>query len=74
MIIKPTFENSSLPLAEYPRPQFKRDSYLCLNGEWDLKILQQDSLIYNGKIIVPYSPESELSKVNKQLQKNQKLA
>ena len=23
------------PLKEYPRMQFKRDSYFSLNGEWD---------------------------------------
>lgn len=73
MILKPVFENSSIPLLEYPRPQFKRDSYICLNGEWDLKIVEGVKELYNGKIVVPYSPESELSGVNKQLQKNQKL-
>ena len=26
------------PLKEYPRPQFKRDSYVSLNGEWDYLI------------------------------------
>ena len=25
-------------LSEYPRPNFKRDSYICLNGYWDYKI------------------------------------
>ena len=24
-----------LPRSEYPRPQFKRDHFTCLNGEWD---------------------------------------
>ena len=37
---------------EYPRPQLRRDSYLCLNGEWKL----------NGRPIrVPFPPESALS-------------
>ena len=36
----------------YPRPQFKRDSFYSLNGEWTL----------NGQnIIVPYPPQSSLS-------------
>ena len=26
--------NKIRPLSEYPRPQFKRDSYMNLNGEW----------------------------------------
>ena len=24
-----------LPLAEYPRPQFERQDWICLNGEYD---------------------------------------
>ena len=28
-----------IPLSEYPRPQMVRDSYLCLNGVWDLRFL-----------------------------------
>ncbi|MBQ5757454.1 MAG: hypothetical protein IIV93_02970, partial [Clostridia bacterium] len=37
---------------EYPRPQLKRDSYLCLNGSWKL----------NGRSIeVPFPPQSRLS-------------
>ena len=57
------------PLNEYPRPQLKRNSYICLNGEWDYTI-QKDSNLpieYDGKILVPYSPEVEKSGVNKVL-------
>ena len=25
-----------VPLSEYPRPQLVRDSYINLNGQWDL--------------------------------------
>ena len=28
-------------LQEYPRPQFERDSYLNLNGEWDCTLITQ---------------------------------
>ena len=52
-------------LQEYPRPQFERDSYLNLNGEWDCTLTQMDNktetIIYNGKIIVPFPIESRLS-------------
>ena len=27
-----------LPLAEYPRPQFERQDWICLNGEYDYAI------------------------------------
>ena len=31
-------KNEAIPFSEYPRPQLKRDSYLCLNGYWDFSI------------------------------------
>ena len=60
------------PRAEYPRPQFERDSWQNLNGEWSyeldpVKTGHQRSLHqsegFDGKIIVPFAPESELSGV-----------
>lgn len=58
-----------IPLSDYPRPQLVRDSYLCLNGEWDYAISKNKSLPleYDGKILVPYSPETPLSGVNRSL-------
>ena len=55
------------PLSEYPRPQFKRDSYLCLNGLWEYTIRKEEKIpdTFDGKILVPYSPEVEKSGVNK---------
>ena len=55
------------PLSEYPRPQLVRDSYICLNGEWDYAIREKKELptSFDGKILVPYSPETPLSGVNK---------
>ncbi len=49
-------------LSEYPRPQLWRDSYINLNGVWDYCVANEDEpQIYNEKIIVPFSPECELS-------------
>ena len=75
MILKPLFDdNSNTPLAEYPRPQFKRDSYLSLNGQFDYDITKNDEKpSFIRKILVPYSPESELSGVNHILQNDEVL-
>ena len=56
-----------VPLSEYPRPQLKRDSYLCLNGLWEYAIRKDDAIpeVFDGTILVPYSPEVEKSGVNK---------
>lgn len=48
------------PLSEYPRPQMVRDSYISLNGAWDFEADGQKQ-----SIVVPFSPECELSGVNK---------
>ena len=57
------------PLQEYPRPQLVRKSYVNLNGWWDYAITEKDRfpLAYDGKILVPFSPESQLSGVGRQL-------
>ena len=56
-----------IPLSEYPRPQFKRDSYICLNGYWEYAIRKEDKIPskFDGQILVPFSPEVEKSGVNK---------
>ncbi|MFA6801156.1 MAG: sugar-binding domain-containing protein [Acholeplasmataceae bacterium] len=52
-------------LSEYPRPQMKRDSYLNLNGYWDYAIYKNEiTSNFDGKILVPFSPESVLSGVS----------
>ena len=60
---------SEIPRSEYPRPQFVRDDWLCLNGEWGFEVDQGDSGIHRGlleralseTIVVPFCPESKLS-------------
>ncbi len=59
----------SIPRCEYPRPQFVRPDWLCLNGEWQFEIDQGDSGLERGLlerdlnrcIVVPFAPESKLS-------------
>lgn len=54
------------PLPEYPRPNMVRDSYFNLNGEWEYCINQsKETDHYDGTIIVPFSPETALSGVQK---------
>ena len=62
-------------LQEYPRPLLQRDSYVNLNGYWDYAITKkfQKPTAYDGKILVPFSPESALSGVNRQLQPDEYL-
>ena len=53
-------------LSEYPRPNLRRDSCLILNGEWDYGISKtKEQSGYEGKILVPFSPETLLSGVSK---------
>ena len=58
-------------LPEYPRPQFRRSNCEILNGFWEYAIsantLQTPPERFEGKILVPFSPESELSGVNRTL-------
>jgi len=56
--------NKNNILQEYPRPQFVRDSYLNLNGEWSYSLNNGKEMPnYNDTIIVPFSIESPLSGV-----------
>ena len=58
--------------TEFPNPQFERENWLCLNGEWEFEIDNakvgkekgyQNRPSLDGKINVPFAPESELSGV-----------
>ena len=61
-----------IPRPEYPRPQFFRKDWMCLNGEWQFEIDNSssgeerklfDAKNLSGKIILPFAPESDLSGV-----------
>ena len=63
-----------LPLSEYPRPQLRRESFLCLNGRWDYAITEGERpRYYDGTILVPFSPEAPLSGVERTLLPHQTL-
>lgn len=67
-----TLQAQTTPRPEYPRPQFERADWLNLNGTWSY-ILDlgktgsdkgfQNSKGFDGKILVPFCPESKLSGV-----------
>jgi beta-galactosidase/beta-glucuronidase len=68
--------DKSCPLSEYPRPQFERKAWLCLNGQYDYAITDANATMpnkYDGKITVPFSIETELSGVQKPLLPSQRL-
>ena len=67
-------KNNVLP--EYPRPQMRRESFINLNGLWDYAFTaagekQPDK--WEGKILVPFSPECELSGVGRILSPDEYL-
>lgn len=62
-------EPNQLPRSEYPRPQFVRPEWLCLNGVWQFEFDPGDSGLHRGllrreltgRIVLPFCPESPLS-------------
>lgn len=64
-------------LQEYPREMLRRKNWINLNGYWDYAFtggVEKEGLLpqgipekWDGQILVPFSPESVLSKVSRQL-------
>ena len=50
-----------IPRPEYPRPDFQREKWLPLNGEWDFSF---DEPIFDQKILVPFACETKLSGIH----------
>ena len=67
--------DTSNVLPEYPRPQMRRERFISLNGYWDYAFTSSSELPdkYEGKILVPFSPEAALSGVNRQLKPDEFL-
>ena len=62
-----------IPRPEFPRPQFRRENWLNLNGQWQFEIdnglsgeargLSKVGTALSGEITVPFCPESKRSGV-----------
>ena len=67
--------NKNSPLAEYPRPQFVRNSYINLNGMWKCEFTESRDLplSFSKDIVVPFSPEAPLSGVGRVLKPSEYL-
>jgi len=70
--------DKTAPLPEYPRPQLVRESYWNLNGVWEYAIGKKQMMgscpdQMDGEILVPFSPETSLSGVVRQLQPDETL-
>lgn len=57
-------------LTEYPRPQFRRENWICLNGLWKYAFTKKPVRPERpeGNILVPFSPESRASGVERRLE------
>lgn len=67
---------SPIPLPDYPRPQMVREGWVNLNGWWDFAIQPLESVSFGtaqGKILVPYPIESQLSGVQSNLKPKDSL-
>ena len=65
----------AVPLPEYPRPQLTRKEWICLNGWWDYAVLPSGEKYRSpdGKILVPFSPETVRSGVKRTLMPGETL-
>lgn len=63
------------PWQVYPRPQLRRDSFLCLNGWWEFAVGQGDAppATYPDRIRVPFCPESLLSGIHRHFAEGSRL-
>ncbi len=63
------------PLPDHPRPQLVRERWTNLNGVWEHAFTGTPTppSVYDGPIVVPFSPEAPLSGVERQLQPDEWL-
>ncbi len=61
-------------LNAYPRPQFRRSSFINLNGPWDFAVTDGSfPASFSETIQVPYPPEAPLSGVNHRIEPNKTM-
>ena len=69
-ILSTSLMAADAPRSEYPRPQFQRTEWQCLNGTWtcqlDFGVSGVENRLFDSKgfdtnILVPFCPESPLS-------------
>ena len=68
--------STASPLPEYPRPQLVRRAWTNLNGQWDYAITRRGAPTptqWDGKILVPFPVESQLSGVERVVTDAQQL-
>ena len=58
MRLKTNYDVGVIPHSEHPRPQARRNPWLCLNGIWDFCKTDGKEKSSVGKILVPFSPET----------------
>lgn len=72
---------ATVPLSEYPTPQFQRTDWMCLNGKWDYVGGKDAPNAYDPaepiafknapeQILVPFCPESVLSGIQRKQEIN----
>lgn len=70
MSTRPMNFTENTPRTDYPRPQWVRENWYCLNGIWDFafdfgKSGEERGMVTDGEypltILVPFCPESKLS-------------
>ena len=61
---------TSTPWDVYPRPQLQRESYVNLNGTWELAVEGQQE---GFSIQVPFCPESDLSGIGRHFPEGSRL-
>ena len=63
-------------LPDYPRPQLVRAAWVNLNGWWDYAVTPKDAAqpaTWDGRILVPFPIESQLSRVRRAVADSQRL-